>query len=363
MLHGRHLAIVLYVGLLFVITGIVVACGNTPVQIEQPTPPPAPAAATSSSSTAVPPADEDTVAVDGEALFNGLATIEGYVGCITCHTTDSGAGISLGPSLAGIALRAGERIPDLSAEEYLRQSVIAHDDFVVEGYEPGMVSVVLSGRQFGEILSEEQIEALVEFLSTLDEEASTADHVAAVAGEPEPSATAEPEPSATAEPEPSATAEPEPSATAEPEPTIPTNTIIPLPASPTTATPPTEAPTTPPSPTPLPPPTDTPPPPPTPTPPPPSTATPAPPPTAPPQPEPIPGDLLVYENCVVCHNQHPAQVQMPHTLLPACIECHSGSPNRISCPSCHSMHAVRTTSHSAVDWNISCESCHPDGTP
>jgi len=71
----------------------------------------------------------------------------------------------IGPSFYGIADRAGERIPGLTAEEYLRQSIIDPNAFVVSGYPEGQMI-----QNFGTILTEDQINDLIAFLLTMEEE-------------------------------------------------------------------------------------------------------------------------------------------------------------------------------------------------
>lgn len=105
---------------------------------------------------------------EGQAIFQGEVSHRDFQACRTCHYTDPARGILVGPNLAGVADRAPTRVPDLSAEEYLRQSIIRHDDFVVEGFEEGlMISIV--GEDFGNILSDREIDSLVAYLMTLSE--------------------------------------------------------------------------------------------------------------------------------------------------------------------------------------------------
>ena len=56
-------------------------------------------------------------------------------GCTACHSLQ---GVSetgqIGPSLTGLSERAADRIPGLSAEEYVRQSVLEPQAFIVEGF-------------------------------------------------------------------------------------------------------------------------------------------------------------------------------------------------------------------------------------
>jgi hypothetical protein len=64
--------------------------------------------------------------------------------------------------------------------------------------------------------------------------------------------------------------------------------------------------------------------------------------------------------CVECHTRHNHEVVMPHPVIPTCTECHSGSPTRIGCPSCHSMHDVE---YSHEVYPASCEECHSPNAP
>jgi cytochrome c2 len=99
----------------------------------------------------------------GEQLY--YETASGVnAGCRICHSLEKGERI-IGPSFYGIADRAGERIPGLTAEEYLRQSIVDPNAFVVSGYPEGQMI-----QNFGTILTEEQINDLIAFLMTMEEE-------------------------------------------------------------------------------------------------------------------------------------------------------------------------------------------------
>jgi nitric oxide reductase subunit C len=101
--------------------------------------------------TALP---DDPVA-RGEILFKTTPAI-----CSTCHALKPDV-IVVGPSLAGIATRAGTRIPGMDAEAYIRDSILHPSDYIVEGYPDAMV------RDFGTILTADQINDLIAFLMTL----------------------------------------------------------------------------------------------------------------------------------------------------------------------------------------------------
>ncbi|MFO7548440.1 MAG: c-type cytochrome [Acidimicrobiia bacterium] len=97
--------------------------------------------------------------VDGEALFS-QTVLEGRAGCTTCHSLQEGVAL-VGPSLAGVGARAGDRVPGLSGKEYLRQSILDPDAYVVEPYSAGVM------QSWDGILSDAQVDALVSYLLSL----------------------------------------------------------------------------------------------------------------------------------------------------------------------------------------------------
>lgn len=78
--------------------------------------------------------------------------------CIRCHSLDGTEGY--GPSLQGISARAGDRVPELSAVEYLRQSILEPDAYIIEGFSHQM------GRIHSVLLNEEEIDDLIAFMLT-----------------------------------------------------------------------------------------------------------------------------------------------------------------------------------------------------
>jgi mono/diheme cytochrome c family protein len=88
----------------------------------------------------------------GQAIFESGSDVLEHP-CSNCHTVDGsekgGATASegvAGPSLLGIATTAGERAPDLTPIEYIRQSLKEPRAVVAEGYSPmsSLPGVVLS---------------------------------------------------------------------------------------------------------------------------------------------------------------------------------------------------------------------------
>jgi hypothetical protein len=80
-------------------------------------------------------------------------------GCTSCHSLEPDT-VLVGPSLAGVASRAVDRIPGMSAGEYLRQSLINPDVYIVEGFSGGQMPGDWD-------LTAEQIDSLVDYLLTL----------------------------------------------------------------------------------------------------------------------------------------------------------------------------------------------------
>lgn len=97
----------------------------------------------------------------GRVLFENGGSHEMYKPtyiCANCHSLDGSDGD--GPSLQGISQRAGSRVSELSAEAYIRQSILDPDAYVIEGYNHKM------GRIFSVLLSEKEVDDLVAFLLT-----------------------------------------------------------------------------------------------------------------------------------------------------------------------------------------------------
>lgn len=85
-------------------------------------------------------------------------------GCIGCHTISGLSDAQTGPVLDGLFARAGDRVPGLTAEEYVRQSILEPGAYVVEGFEDGVMPT-----NFSELIPEDDFESLIAFLSTLTE--------------------------------------------------------------------------------------------------------------------------------------------------------------------------------------------------
>ncbi len=97
---------------------------------------------------------------NGEAFFDQLLIDKGP-GCNTCHSLKPNQ-VLVGPSLAGVATRAEKRIPNVSAEDYLRQSILEPDSYLVAGFGPGVMPKTYSSE-----LTPEQLANLIAYLMTL----------------------------------------------------------------------------------------------------------------------------------------------------------------------------------------------------
>jgi mono/diheme cytochrome c family protein len=84
-------------------------------------------------------------------------------GCVACHSTQPGQTL-VGPSLAGLADRAGQREPGKSAEEYITESVRNPSAFIVPGF-PGPPSPMPPFSQAQ--ISDDDLKNLIQYLLSL----------------------------------------------------------------------------------------------------------------------------------------------------------------------------------------------------
>jgi cytochrome c551/c552 len=101
-------------------------------------------------------------AANGEVLFAELAIGDNNApGCITCHSLESNVTL-VGPSQSDIGLRAETRVDGLSAEEYIRQSIVDPEAYLVEGFASGLMYA-----DYASDLTEDQINDIVAYMLTL----------------------------------------------------------------------------------------------------------------------------------------------------------------------------------------------------
>jgi mono/diheme cytochrome c family protein len=86
-------------------------------------------------------------------------------GCAACHnvTTAAEGGLPC-PNMGDMADVAATRVPGQSVEQYLRESIVNPNAFVVPGYQPGVMPQTFKD------LPTDQIDALVAYLLTLKQE-------------------------------------------------------------------------------------------------------------------------------------------------------------------------------------------------
>ena len=80
--------------------------------------------------------------------------------CATCHSTTPDT-IIVGPSLAGIATKASERVEGQDDYTYLLISIMQPGDYLVEGYQDLMPA------SLGKNLTGEEIDGVIAYLLTL----------------------------------------------------------------------------------------------------------------------------------------------------------------------------------------------------
>src|SRR5258706_2921315 len=147
----------LWIGVTFIALAAVTACG-------------APAAATGPkapvSQVATQAAQSSSDAVAGAVIFqnpHGEAPA-----CKTCHYVDQPT-ILVGPSLQGVANRAGGRVAGVDTAAYLRQSIMEPNAFVLPDQDGRVFSVSGSSlmyQHFADFLTPAQVDDLVAYLST-----------------------------------------------------------------------------------------------------------------------------------------------------------------------------------------------------
>ncbi len=97
------------------------------------------------------PVSGDPLASEGHDVFRK--------NCAICHSLVPEKVIT-GPSLAGVATRAGNRVEGFEARDYIYQSITDPDAYVVDGFQN------LMPPNFLEKLKSEEIDAVIAFLLT-----------------------------------------------------------------------------------------------------------------------------------------------------------------------------------------------------
>lgn len=100
--------------------------------------------------------------VIGESLFHGQMKIKGVVACSMCHYIQPDQRILVGPNLDGVFQEAGNRVPEMSAVEYIRRSIREPEEYMVDGFPIGTMNEKYDSR-----LSEDHVNDIIAYLMTL----------------------------------------------------------------------------------------------------------------------------------------------------------------------------------------------------
>ncbi len=98
----------------------------------------------------------------GKELFERV-TLGSAAGCKTCHSLEPGT-VIIGPSMAEVGDQAALRVSGLTAEEYLKQSIVDPNAYIVEGF-PGSVMP----NTYVNDITEEEIDKLVAYMLSITE--------------------------------------------------------------------------------------------------------------------------------------------------------------------------------------------------
>lgn len=147
----------------FLVVMLVVAgCGRR--NIDAPTPTsavfqPTPTQFLSAADAAA--AEEAALAANGEVVFNHFYEQVGFA-CETCHFVDQETR-KIGPGLLNIGVRSETRVEGQSPQEYIRNSILHPNDYVVEEYPENLMP-----QTYADLLTPEELDSLVAYLMTLE---------------------------------------------------------------------------------------------------------------------------------------------------------------------------------------------------
>lgn len=146
---------------LLVVVLAVAGCGRR--NIDAPTPTsavfqPTPTQFLSAAEAAA--AAQAELAAQGDTIFHHFYDQVGFA-CETCHFVDQETQ-KIGPGLLNVGTRAETRVEGETAEEYIRNSILHPNDYVVENFPENLMP-----QTYADILTPEDIDALVAYLMTL----------------------------------------------------------------------------------------------------------------------------------------------------------------------------------------------------
>ena len=99
----------------------------------------------------------------GKALYESKTLgSKSAEGCVSCHAYDETKGDdSKAPFTKGTGARAATRVPGMTAEEYIRESITTPDAYVVENYKAGDMY-----QEWAKDLSKQEMDDLIAYLLT-----------------------------------------------------------------------------------------------------------------------------------------------------------------------------------------------------
>lgn len=140
---------------------------ETPIPTEAPTETPLPEP--TATSTPIPAAEEPETeaasagdAANGQILFNEMRN-EVSFSCATCHSPDTNMRL-IGPGFLGLGETAATRVEGMSAEDYLRESILHPNNYIVEDENGVPYPASLMPQTYADVWTDEQVEDLIAYL-------------------------------------------------------------------------------------------------------------------------------------------------------------------------------------------------------
>ena len=153
-----------------------------------PTPTPAPDATATATAPASPEPVEAAASTPAPLPGTTAEEIIANAGCGACHQIGAiGEAHKVGPDLSNIGNEAANRVPDLTAEEYLRQSLLAPNAYIAPEC-PNGPCTANAMPSFAGRLTETQLDTLIDFLLTMRSGPAAAE--ATIGSDAQPTATA-----------------------------------------------------------------------------------------------------------------------------------------------------------------------------
>ncbi|MBZ0292718.1 MAG: cytochrome c [Anaerolineae bacterium] len=101
----------------------------------------------------------------GDELFHTLRSEVGFA-CATCHNVDNPNRL-IGPSLMNIKEHAGSRVEGEGPVEYIHNSILHPNDFIVPPDEGGPYPENLMPQVYGDLWTEQELNDIIAYLLTL----------------------------------------------------------------------------------------------------------------------------------------------------------------------------------------------------